>query len=374
MDGLNESKFWLDAVSKMIGRVTETRDANLAGFPHYGDQKTREWITSPDGFWTGGFWVGELWLAARLTGDASYSEAARGWLKRLEPRIDSRSVFRGFLFYYSAVTGAVLQGDALSADMAARAAKSVSGQFDPIAGLIPLGAEAEEAHTVGDGEANIDGMMAVPLLLWAARHCGDDDLRKIALAHAYKSEEFFIRPDGGVIQSASFDTKTGDLTRRYTHKGFSDASIWTRAQAWAMLTYAIAASQERGESNLLRIAEKVADWWLSRIPKDLVAYWDFDAPLTPDTRRDTSGTAIAAAALLKLASIHPDNAKAARYATTARETARALVQQHLTSTGILANGCFDPKNNKAVANELIWGDYLLMETIARFSGKLAVAI
>jgi unsaturated chondroitin disaccharide hydrolase len=95
MDGLDESKFWLDAMDRMIGRVRETRDANLAGFPHYGDQDTGEWTTSPDGFWTGGFWVGELWLAARLTGDASYNQAARNWLKRLEPRIDSRSVFRG---------------------------------------------------------------------------------------------------------------------------------------------------------------------------------------------------------------------------------------------------------------------------------------
>jgi unsaturated chondroitin disaccharide hydrolase len=258
--------------------------------------------------------------------------------------------------------------------MAVRAARSVSRQFDPISGLIPLGAEAEEAHTVGDGEANIDGMMAVPLLLWAARHCDDDELRKVALSHAYKSEEFFIRPDGGVVQSASFDTKTGDVVRRYTHKGFSDTSIWTRAQGWAMLTFAIAASQERDERNLLRIAEKVANWWLAHIPDDLVAYWDFDAPVTAETRRDTSGTAIAASALLKLAAIHPDNAKAARYAATGRETARALVQHHLTSKGILANGCFDPKNNKAVANELIWGDYQLMETIARLSGKLAVGL
>jgi len=374
MGGGDDSTFWLDAVDRMVGRVAATLKSEPAGFPHYADQKTGEWTTTPDGFWTGGFWVGELWLAARVSGDRTYCEAARSWLKRLESRIDSQTVFRGFLFYYGAVAGAVLHGDDLATQIATRAAQSVARQFDPVSGLIPLGREAEEAHTVGDGEANIDGMLATPLMLWAAAHLGDANLRQVALDHAYQSAKFFIRPDGGVIQSASFDTASGEIVRRYTHKGFRDDSVWTRAQAWAMLGYAIAASQERREAGLLEIAEKVSDWWLSRIPGDRIAYWDFDAPLTPETPRDTSGTAIAAAALLKLAAVHPDNAKSAQYAHAGRETARALVERHLTPEGILADGCFDPKNGKAVANELIWGDYLLFETISQCAGRLRVGL
>lgn len=369
-----DTAFWQEALDRMVGRVAESTESNLDGFPHYGDQNSGEWTTTPDGFWTGGFWIGELWLASSLTGKKAFHDEAQKWLGRLEARVDSGTVFRGFLFYYGAVTGARLHGDALAEELAVRAARSVARQFDAKAGLIPLGAGAEEAHSVGDGEANIDGLPASPLMLWAAAHAGEPELRRIALDHAYNSAKFFIRPDGGVIQSASFDTATGELTRRYTHKGYADDSIWTRAQAWAMLGYVLAASLEKDEPRLVELAEKVADWWLDNIPNDLVAYWDFSAPVTPETKRDTSGTAIAAAALLKLASIHPDKAKANRYEQIARDTARALVEGHLTKDGILADGCFDPKNNKATSNELIWGDYFLLETLGYLSGRLRIAI
>ena len=374
MEAGRSASDWQGPLDRMIRRVELTMKANLNGFPHYGDQETGEWVTTTDGFWTGGFWVGELWLAASATGDQAFLDAGRQWLKRLEKRVESRTVFRGFIFYYGAVTGALLHGDVLSEQLAKRAAQSLGHQFDKAAGLIPLGREAEEAHTVGDGEANIDGLLATPLMLWAASRLCEPNLRRIALDHAYNSAKFFLRSDGGVIQSASFDTATGDVIRRYTHKGYADDSIWTRAQAWAMLGYALSAQLAKEEPRLIELAEKVADWWLANVPNDLIAYWDFCAPVTPETKRDTSGTSIAAAALLKLSSVHPDSEKAARYGKAARDTVKILVERHLTESGILADGCFDPKNKKAIANELIWGDYFLLESLAILSGRLRVAI
>jgi len=363
---------WSEAWERALGRVSETAAMSLDGFPHYGDPETGKWTTTPDAFWTGGFWVGELWLAAHATGDEKFREQAAIWLKRLEPRIESRTVFRGFLFYYGAVTGAILHHDGAAGRFAARAAQSLTEQFDETAGLIPLGSQAEEAHSVGDGEANIDGLPATPLMLWVACHLKNHNMRELALRHARRSGDLFIRPDGGVIQSASFDTKTGEVTRRYTHKGYSDSSIWTRAQGWAMLGYTLSAAIEPEEKWLLERATQVADWWLANVPTDHVAYWDFDAPVTPETKRDSSGTAIAAAALLKLSAIHPDGSKAKRYDERARATVAALVKRHLRSNGILGDGCFDPKNDKAVANELIWGDYFLLECLAKLSGRLAM--
>jgi unsaturated chondroitin disaccharide hydrolase len=60
------------------------------------------------------------------------------------------------------------------------------------------------------------------------------------------------------------------------------------------------------EREFLDVAMHAADWWLAHAPADLVAFWDFDAPAGPDTPRDTSGTAIAATALLKLAALAPE--------------------------------------------------------------------
>lgn len=373
-----DSTLWSEALTRMTARVWTTMEMPLDGFPHYGDPETGAWTTTPDAFWTGGFWVGELWLAAHYSGDNRFAEAAEEWLHRLAARVDSSSVFRGFLFYYGAVPGAELARSDPARDLAIRAARSLASTFNPTAGLLPLGAAAEEAHTVGDDESNIDGLIASPLLLWAAKESGDAELRRIALSHAARNAELCVQADGSVIQSASFDPATGKVTRRYTHKGYAEDSVWTRAQAWAMLGYVLSARLAPDEPGLLAHAERTADWWLANIPGDLVAYWDFSAPRTPETRRDTSGTAIAAAALLKLGALHPDRERAERYAGAARRTVQALVRGHLTPVsaedrrpaGSLADGCFDPNNGTAVANELIWGDYFLFEALGVLAGRL----
>jgi len=117
-----------------------------------------------------------------------------------------------------------------------------------------------------------------------------------------------------------------------------------------MLFYALAARLAPEEPDLLALADAVTQWWLANVPADRVAYWDFSAPRTPATRRDTSGTAIAAAAMLKLAARHPDPARAAQYREAAAATVRALADRHLKDTGLLADGCFDPNNGTAVAH------------------------
>jgi unsaturated chondroitin disaccharide hydrolase len=369
---------WEDALIRMRRRIDETLRLSLDGFPHYADTNTGQWATSPDGFWTGGFWLGELWLAGYYWNEPAYSRAAEEGLRKLAPRIHSRSVFRGFLFYYGAVLGAQLLNNGPASEFALQSGQVLAKAFNPTVGLIPLGVEAEEAHKVGDNESNIDGIIASPLLLWAANASRDDKLREVALAHADKTAEFCVNADGSVIQSASFDLTTGRVVRRYTHKGSSPSAIWTRAQAWAMLGFSLSSMLTPGEPRLLAIAEHTADWWIGNVPQDLVAYWDFSVQKTVNTKRDTSGTAIAAAALLKLSAIHPDRAKAEHYANFARDTVLALVRTHLTPTtstdirpaGILADGCFDPNNNVAPANELIWGDYFLFEALGVLSGRL----
>ena len=188
------------------------------------------------------------------------------------------------------------------------------------------------------------------------------------------SAAMFVQADHSVIQSATFDPNTGKVVRRYTHKGMAENSIWTRAQAWAMLGYSLLAGLAPDEAGFLRLARNVSDWWLAHAPVDRVAYWDFSAPATPETWRDTSGTAIAAASLLKLADLTGNS----RYRDTATDTVRALVDRHLTPLGpddrrppgILAGGCFDVRSGIALSNELIWGDYFLFESLGRLSGRL----
>jgi unsaturated chondroitin disaccharide hydrolase len=373
----DKEELFLQVADRMIARVRATHQMGLRGFPHYADTTTGEWTVTPDGFWTGGFWPGCLWLAADRTKDDALLTAAGSWTERLRERTESQSVFKGFLFHFSAANGAMIAGDADAEKLGYLAAESLKRAFIPELGLIPLGKDAEEAHTVGDDETNIDGISASLVMGWAGVRQGDRSMIDAAITHALKSGEYCVREDGSVLQSASFDAETGALVRNYTHKGYRDDSVWTRAQGWAMLGFSYLAGIDPADARLLKMAEAVCDWWIANIPDDLIAYWDFDAPRGAQEPRDTSGTAIAVASLLRLAHAHPEREKAEAYRRFAERTAQALCD-FVTPTGaddgrpvgILTRGCFDKTRELATDNELIWGDYFLLEALLVLSGQL----
>ena len=203
----------------------------------------------------------------------------------------------------------------------------------------------------------------------AEQICRDERFIDIARRHTDRSIEAFVRTDDSVCQSAELDGSDGHIVARYTHKGVSDASTWTRAQAWAMLGLAHACA--RLGSDYEEVATRVADWWVEHMPADGVAWWDFDAP---DSRRDTSGSAIGAAALLKLAARLPDRADA--YRASASATIDQLIEHHLVPmsddperpAAMLIDGCYDMRSGRATSHELIWGDYFLLESLLMLQG------
>lgn len=363
--------FWAAALDRVLARVETTAVSVTQGFPHYADPATGAWMTSPAGDWTGGFWCGMCWLAAQATGDKRYRDFALQSAERLKPRARSDTVFRGFLFYYGALLGAVLADDAQARAIALAGAGGWAASYNAKAGCFPLGAEAEEASDVGHGEANIDTVQGAALLVWAAQQAGEPAWRAMAVSHARRHIEFCIRDDGSVCQSASFDPATGRMLRRYTHKGITDQSTWARAQAWAIVGYTLM-HRWTGERDLLHVATRTADWWLAHIPSDHVAFWDFDDPAIPNTTRDTSATAIVAASLLKLGALVP-GAQGEAYRAAGEATTRALVEGYLDSRGILSHGCYNRRLGLATEHELIWGSYYLLEALAVLTGRLEPA-
>ena len=293
-------------------------------------------------------------------------------LNRLRPRATSDTVFRGFLFYYGALLGAVLFDDPRAREIALEGARDWVKTYNPNAGCFPLGDAAEEASDVGQGEASVDSVQGVALLVWAAAAAHEPAWRDLAIYHARRHIEFCIREDGSVCQSASFDPQTGVLRKRYTHKGFTNESTWARAQAWAILGYALM-HQWTGERDFLRVALKCADWWLAHVPSGRVAYWDFDAPVGPDTEHDSSATAITAAALLKIAAALKDVQTRREVRAAAEATVRALVEGYLDVHGILDRGCYSKRINLATRNELIWGSYYLFEALGVLTRKIEAA-
>lgn len=367
-----EKELLQHAYYQMLEGIKTTASITGDKFPHYANGKTGDWTYSPHGDWTGGYWNGMLWLAAAATKEPQYFDWAQKWTELLRTRIDSQTVFRGFLFYYGAALGDILLENEKAREIAVRAAKSVASQYNPKAGLIPLGNEAEEASSVGITDTNIDGVSATPLLLWAAKVTNDPSLAAVAVNHAMKNKELSIRDDGSVCQSASFDP-SGNLVKRYTHKGFADNSTWGRAQAWAMMHYTVGYQWDREKKELLDTAIEVSDWWVNHLPNDGVAFWDFDDPAIPHTNHDTSATSIGASALLKLSALieDEDEEKSKTYRAVAIKSIERLISDYLTPVneedkrrpGMLLGGCFNKKLNVATDSELIWGTYYLFDCI-----------
>lgn len=369
-------KQFAGALDRIRERVEVTLSEADSGFPHYADGRSGTWTRTPGGDWTGGFWVGQLWLLAHTTGEEHLIRAARHWSSLLQERADSDTIFRGFLFWYGSAIGAVLLDDDAAADHAVRGAQGLHASFNDKAGLMPLGDAAEEAADVGHEATNIDGVPGgTPLLQWAAARTGAEKMALDAGRHASRHAALCVRDDASVCQSAVFDPATGQLLRRYTHKGFSDDSTWARAQTWAMLGFTQAAAH-CGRETFLPTARSVCDWYVERLPETGISFWDFDDPNAPDTSIDTSATAIGAASLLKLAALDPS--RAARYQRSAIGSLAALTGNHLTPTdegerrpaGMLLHGCYNRRIGLAVDDELIWGDYFLLEALLAATGRL----
>ena len=363
---------WNDAIERMRTRIADTARSVREGLPHFSDPVSKAWTCSPDGDWTGGYFCAMLWLGA-TTGPASDRAQWLGWAhefsSRLRPRLKSDSSSRALLFYYGAVLGSILCDDRDAHDLALEAARAIAKMYNPRAGVLPLGAGFEEVSDVGVGEAEVDMVQAVALLMWAARATGDRSFRDIAVIHARRHLEFCLRPDGSICQSASFDPATGAMLRRYTHKGFSDASTWARAQAWGMLGWSLAA-QCCEEPSFLAPAEQAAWWWIAHVPATRIAFWDFDDPAIPNTNIDTSATAIAAASLLKLSALSRDANRSRVWREAAEATVRALIDHHLGPEGGLWDGCFNKRIGLATRHELIWGSYYLFEALQVLAGRL----
>ncbi|MCA1700442.1 MAG: glycoside hydrolase family 88 protein [Actinobacteria bacterium] len=363
-----------DAVAAVLQRVEATAAESATGFPVHADPATGDWTRSEDGFWTGGFWAGLLWLAAEVSGDSRHRVQAVAWASRLRARADSDTVLRGVLFWYGAAIGDVLAGDAHARETALVGARGLARSYQSAALLIPLGNAFGESPDVARLETNIDGVPGgVPLLMWAHQRGGDSSLEAIARAHVARAVELFVRADGSVCQSASIAPETGEVLRRYTHKGLHADSTWARGQAWAMLGFAQAT---RWVDEFAEAALRVSDWWVDHLPESGVALWDFDDPTITRPVLDTSATAIAAAALLKLATLAPDRAE--RYRAAALAMTQALVSRHLTPVspgdprpcGMLLDGCYDRRTGRATQNELVWGDYFFFEALLTLTGRL----
>ena len=383
-----DNKAFLDALDLCAEKLLEDERTIGVDFP-YVTSPSGAWMTLPaslsagyrgrdwsHGNWFCGFWVGLLLISYLRTGDEKYLGIANERLLLVASRAaDGNTHDIEFIFYPSAIAAHHITGEERHAELALRAAEQLrrrlvmtsKGSF--ISSWGPLDDER------GRRSSAIDTMANLPLLYWAGIYARDASFVLAAEAHAMMTRDAFIRSDASTYHAVEYDLATGERQRGFTFQGYADESCWPRGQAWAIYGY-VRTAEATGKLAYLELAEKLADYFLTRTGSDLVPFWDFDDPAIPNAPLDTSASAIVASALLDLAALHPDIQKAARWRKQAIDMLSVLCQRYLATDaahrGLLRQGCYSKPHNDGVTSAVMFGDFFFAEALcsAVMPGKL----
>ena len=250
-------------------------------------------------WWTNGFWGGVLWEMNILTGDSFYADLEYELEEKMDRNLmsaDSLSHDNGFMWLLTSVYHYKRYGNRSSLNRSLLAANNLAGRFNPNGCFI----RAWNDNGVDDcrGWAIIDCMMNLPLLYFASEETKDPRFRNVAIKHADRAIESFIRPDGSVCHIVEFDPETGERIRSYGGQGYGHGSSWTRGQAWAIYGFALSYIHT-GKEAYLDTAKKVADYFIASIPSSYLIPADFRQP-EDVSLEDTTAASIAACGLLEI--------------------------------------------------------------------------
>ena len=331
-------------------------------FPIYKEAEKENWTTTKGDHWMEGFLPGLLWNLYLYTNDLGLKMRALELTRAIMEKRSPLSHDIGFKFYYSTTLAWKITGIQGFKIVSIERSKELLNLFDDNLGFFPLGEDfvkyfPGESDDISNHEFIIDTMMAsLPLILWTWSITGDRRYRDAALHHAHKTFDLLIRKDGSTFQAVRVDPNTLEIFP-HTHQGFADDGCWARGQAWAIYGYAIV-YQYTNLKIFLRIAEKLASYFLENLPSDLVTFNDFKDPKNPKTSRETSASAIAASALITLYQLSANR----NYIDTAIEIIKILLKDHLTNGGLTHSKYRENEGNNA---EVIFGDYYLLEALLK---------
>lgn len=355
----------LDAM-RVNGKIDYTKDPKdiLKGQTNWNLQKN-----TPDA-WTWGFWPGILWMDYQYTKDNQIKKEATSFMNSLEylseePAYDHDLGFLVFLSYEKAYNCTKNQS---YKQVIINTSEKLSALFNPKIGTIL----SWPREAVGKGRYKpyntiIDNMINLEMLFWASKESGNPKYKDIAISHANTTMAHHFRKDYSSYHVAVYDTLTGKFIKGVTNQGYSDNSMWARGQSWAIYGYTMC-YRETGNKKYLDFAQKVADVYLKRLPKDFVPYWDFNDPAIPNAPRDASAAGVVASALLELSTYLPGE-KGKNYYNDAVKMLESLskkpYQSGKTNNAFLLHSTGNYPIHSQIDCSIIYADYYYMEALLR---------
>ena len=316
--------------------------------------------------WTSGFFPGILWFLYEYTGNKEWKQQAESFTNNIErEKTNGGTHDMGFKVYCSFGAGYRLTKNQHYKDVIIESAKTLSTRFNDKAGVIRSWDHHKEQWAY---PVIIDNMMNLELLFAATKLTGDSSFYKIAVTHANTTMKNHYRPDYSSYHVVDYDTATGQVKVKQTAQGYANESAWARGQSWGLYGYTMCYRFTK-DKKYLQQAEHIASFILNHpnLPKDIVPYWDYNAPNIPNEPRDASAASIMTSALYEL-SVYSVNGK--KYRETADKILQNLTNYYRSPAGeskgfILLHSTGSKPANSEVDVPLIYGDYYYLEALLR---------
>lgn len=333
-----------------------------------------------DGGWVGGFWPGLNYLCYELSGDNKYLDYARNSSSRFTKRLytNSKSLDHdiGFLYSLTSVADYKMTGSTAAKKIALDAADILAKRFNEKGKYIQAWNSWDTKNPNNNKDRMIiDTMYNLPILFWAAKETGNENYKRIAVAHADTTAKYIVRDDFSSFHTYYFNPDTGEPREGKTHQGASDDSCWARGEAWAIggFTYAY---KYTGDKKYLTLAENMTKYFINSLEPDYVPMWDFKLSSKEGEPRDTSAAAIAASGMLEL-SEHVSAENKIYYVDNAKRIINSLYNNYSSKDkpdyeGLLLEATGNKPGNKDINVSLIYGDYYFTEAVARLIKAIKV--
>ncbi len=362
-------------VKNAIDLVIKQIDANMEYFKDKfpsSATKNNEYGIIENIEWTDGFWTGLLWLAYEYTGDEKYRELAdknvASFKNRVEKDIELDHHDLGFLYSLATVSGYKLTGSEDAREASIKAANKLISRYQEKGEFIQAWGELGSKDHY---RFIIDCLLNIPLLYWASDETGDAKYRNIANKHFVTSCNNVIRDDASAFHTFYMDNETGKPLRGVTRQGYSDDSAWARGQAWGVYGIPLNYRYTRNES-CFNLYEGMTNYFLNRLPKDNVCYWDLIFNDGDDHSKDSSAAAIAVCGMHEMNKYLPEvdeNKEVYKYAV--HNILRSLIENYMNpeiepGKPVLLHGVYSWHSGKGVDEGNIWGDYFFLEALIRF--------
>ena len=317
--------------------------------------------------WHQGFFTGLLWLAFEATDDEKYKKWALSHLQSYEDRIDNQLGVNhhdmGFLYIPSCVAAYKLEKNEQGRRAALKAADHLLTRY------IDNGKFIQAWGNVGESlRLIIDCMNNIPLLFWAAEETGDKSYYEKAHNHAITTINHIVRDDASTHHTFFFHPD-GTPDKGVTHQGATNDSCWARGQAW-IISGLPQSYKYTKEPAMAELFEKVANYYINRLPEDFVPYWDMIFGDGSGEERDSSSAAIAVCGFLEmLPHISDENLKEV-YEGVADKMMYSLYTNYSSkdtpeSNGLLLHAVYHKKGGIGVDECNLWGCYYYMEALVR---------